>query len=356
MIDALKALIAKIKKNLGRSGIQDGYISKVEKALQLWEQAYQSGQDIVEISPAQKSTGDGKVKRSISETERYLYDLSDFASQIDNISKIPSGEALVVCGTPEVFINIGLNRLPMTLNLEHAKDAITLNPNHKDRYIGKTTLKDLPRALKEPVAIIASNSQNQTSLVAIVDLKGQNGKSVIAPVYLNGLSRTNGIMMDVNAISSAHERRNAVNGLLMDAINAEENGNIGVFYLDNKKATQLVRGEGLQLPNSFTSMNGFIHSIFDAGSPVKAHFKKIAQTQTKQFNAFGEIKSTLSPSRRISPRAVGFHRRRRFHPPARVDLVENDRLLSKPVVFMVEHPQPTVNTPLIGYSSHQNAR
>ena len=38
--------------------------------------------------------------------------------------------------------------------------------------------------------------------------------------------------------------------------------------------------------------------------------------------ASDEIKSTHSPSRRISPNEVGFHRSRRFHPPARVDLVE----------------------------------
>ena len=38
--------------------------------------------------------------------------------------------------------------------------------------------------------------------------------------------------------------------------------------------------------------------------------------------ASSEIKSTHSPSRRISPNEVGFHRCRRFHPPARVDLVE----------------------------------
>ena len=38
--------------------------------------------------------------------------------------------------------------------------------------------------------------------------------------------------------------------------------------------------------------------------------------------ASDEIKSTHPPSRRISPNEVGFHRRRRFHPPARVDLVE----------------------------------
>ena len=49
--------------------------------------------------------------------------------------------------------------------------------------------------------------------------------------------------------------------------------------------------------------------------------------------ASDEIKSTHSPSRRISSNEVGFHRRIRFHPPARVDLVENDKFLSKLVVF-----------------------
>ena len=38
--------------------------------------------------------------------------------------------------------------------------------------------------------------------------------------------------------------------------------------------------------------------------------------------ASDEIKSTHPPSRRISSNEVGFHRRRRFHPPIRVDLVE----------------------------------
>ena len=42
--------------------------------------------------------------------------------------------------------------------------------------------------------------------------------------------------------------------------------------------------------------------------------------------ASDEIKSTHPPSRRISSNEVGFHRRRRFHPPARVDLVEKKHL------------------------------
>ncbi len=69
MIDAFKSVLAKIRKNISRSKLGDASqsdLAPAEKALQLWEQAYQSGQDIVEISPAQKSTGDGNTKKSIN--------------------------------------------------------------------------------------------------------------------------------------------------------------------------------------------------------------------------------------------------------------------------------------------------
>ena len=72
--------------------------------------------------------------------------------------------------------------------------------------------------------------------------------------------------------------------------------------------------------------------IFSAVLRMISNFRKneiLADARMKSANAdeiFGfasdEIKSTHSPSRRISPNEVGFHRGRRFHPPARVDLVE----------------------------------
>ncbi len=48
---------------------------------------------------------------------------------------------------------------------------------------------------------------------------------------------------------------------------------------------------------------------------------------------FDEMKSTHSPSRRISSSAGGFHRRSRFHPPERVDFVA--LLRSKACAFEV---------------------
>ena len=68
----------------------------------------------------------------------------------------------------------------------------------------------------------------------------------------------------------------------------------------------------------------------------------LADARMKSANAdeiFGfasdEIKSTHPPSRRISSNEVGFHRRRRFHPPVRVDLVEKPTCFDLSV-FLVE--------------------
>ena len=88
--------------------------------------------------------------------------------------------------------------------------------------------------------------------------------------------------------------------------------------------------------NPRTFVRGFLtigyEKIFSAVLRMNLNSCKneiLADARVKSANAdeiFGfasdEIKSTHSPSRRISPNEVGFHRSRRFHPPARVDLVE----------------------------------
>ena len=83
----------------------------------------------------------------------------------------------------------------------------------------------------------------------------------------------------------------------------------------------------------------------------------LASARTKSANAdeiFGyasdEIKSTHPASSRISSNEVGFHRCRRFHPPARVDLVKKptSRNLS---VFLAESVrfELTVGRPITSF-------
>ncbi len=216
-----------------------------------------------------------------------------FGEQIDSLKNgmLASHESLVLCRTPKVFTNIGLNDLPVTMGQKHAEDAIIFNSAHEDRFIGENNLRALPKALENPVAIITSATHKNTSVVVLVELTGQNGKPIIVPVRLNGTSVSNGEYIDANVVVSAHERKNAVRKLLTDALNDESQGKIGIFYIDNKKAVKLAGVEGLRLPNILSKLNGFIHSISDKSSPVNANSKRISQTETKQFKRwFGNSK------------------------------------------------------------------
>ncbi len=292
MIDALKALIAKIKKNLSRSGIQDGYISKVENALQLWEQAYQSGKDVVEISPAQKSTGDVKAKNSIDKSTSEQYDYSKpFAQQVDDwiSGKFPSRDSLVVSETPEIWRMIGLNALPVTINQTHVDYAIN-GTKDSDHYLTKQGLLQLPEAIKHPVAIISSKTQNGTSLIAMLDIR-QNGKQVIVPVVIDGFAQQNNLVIDSNAITSVYGKKYSISNVLYNALNDEANGKaFSVYYVDTEKATALLQKAKVPMPKgSAISANGFVHSIDETGSPVNKKFSN--QTETQQFKRwFGKSK------------------------------------------------------------------
>ena len=63
---------------------------------------------------------------------------------------------------------------------------------------------------------------------------------------------------------------------------------IELYYWNKKEAFNLMRGEGLQLPNSFHK-SGFIHSIDESGSIVKKKLNSV--TDSLQFKRwFGNSK------------------------------------------------------------------
>lgn len=66
------------------------------------------------------------------------------------------------------------------------------------------------------------------------------------------------------------------------AIQDEQNGTIGVYYIDQNKAAGLLQRAGLQLPSGLFRTDGYIHSIRDSDSPVKPKFENV--TETKSYN------------------------------------------------------------------------
>lgn len=201
-----------------------------------------------------------------------------FAEQVDDLEKgvFPQNDTLVMGATPKVFQDIGLLALPMTYTQKHAREAIA---NVDGDHLGKELLKKVPDSLKNPVAIIDSESI-PGRLVAIVEVSGNN-RSVIAAVEIDGSGMIHGIKIDSNAITSAHSRSNAITKLLANAVKSEAAGTGGIYYWNKKKATTLARIHGVQFPGTATIVDGSVRSIHDPKSKVKSKLNNIFES--KQF-------------------------------------------------------------------------
>lgn len=246
----------------------------------------------MEVGQWQKKTGSARappVKMSASKAEKYDF-TKPFAEQVDDwkAGKIEKNDTLVVGSTPEVFQKVGFNALPVTINQTHVDYAIN-GTKDEEHHIGEPMLKQLPRAMKSPVAIIASESQRGTSVVALLPFI-KDAKSVIIPVYIDGLGRQNSIVIDSNAVTSIYEKKNAVTGLLTNAIEKSNNGETTLFYVDKVKAAALYQVARVPMPKMPDTDNGFVASIRDAGSTVKPKLNNV--TQSQQFKRwFGDWKN-----------------------------------------------------------------
>ena len=238
------------------------------------------------------------TKKAADDGSLYDYKKS-FAEQIDDwkAGKIPKRDSLLIGGTPEVLQKIGFNALPMTINQTHVDYAINGTKN-EDHTIGEDGLRQLPEALQHPVAVIASETKSGTSVVALLPFT-HNGNTVIAPVVIDGFARQNNILLDSNAVTSVHGRKNAVTGLLANALNRYANGETTLFYWDKEKATALLRLARVTMPKADVQIHdGYIASIRDADSPVKPKLANI--TESVQFKRwFGNWKENPNKSSKI---------------------------------------------------------
>lgn len=226
----------------------------------------------------------GNAVRYSKNLDKYDYSKS-FSEQIEDYKNgiIPKYDTLVVGKTPEVFTKIGLNPLPMTYGTGHLSDI--LKGNVQDHDFGEANLKQIPKALESPVAIFASSTRPDSSVVAILDLS-YNNKPMFAAVEIDGTGKLNGENIDSNAITTLHTRQNAAN-MLNKALAKESNGDVSVYYLDKNKATRFLRSSGVQFPGVMSITDGYVHSIRDSGSPVNIKIENV--TKTQQFKRwFGD--------------------------------------------------------------------
>ena len=292
------------KKIDGTSAAEKKILRRMSTAERLWADAFQAASErangVQQTSSQRVKTKAHKPETTKSLTEksrknmRYsakkktadggsLYDYTkSFAQQIDDWmkGKIPKSDSLLIGKTPVIFRKIGFNALPMTINQTHVDYAINGTKN-ADHMVGVDGLKQLPQALEHPVAVIASKTQGGTSVVALLPFT-HSGNTVIAPVVIDGFARQNNVLIDSNAVTSVHGRKNAVTRLLAGALDDYASGETSLFYWDKEKATTLLRKARVTMPKSSVQIHsGYIASIRDADSPVKPKMENV--TESVQF-------------------------------------------------------------------------
>ena len=226
--------------------------------------------------------GDGADKSDLSDELRY-YDIPWKEGLYKAVTDKSVREPVFVSETPEVLIKIGFTAMPMLMNVRHLRlnyyDRTDFEKNFGKMRQGehahnlRDKLKNLPEALKHPLAVVVNQTKNATpgSVVAITDMD-INGKKVVVPVLIESVKTINNNDIDSHLVLTVYDSNNWMEQFLAPAIKAEKNG-VGIFYFDANKASRYTAYSN-KIGNIPT---GFVHNIAEANIKVKS------QTETLQF-------------------------------------------------------------------------
>lgn len=213
--------------------------------------------------------------------------MKPFAEQIKdfkdkkNRKAVFGKDALLIGPTPKLLQDIGLVRLPVTINQTHVgyaiDDSYTGPEKHKAGHVFEAEeFAKLPEKLADPVAIIADLGKND--LIVYVDMVNSSGEQTIVPFRLLTKSTLGGKQINAQIAKSVYGNEDARN-LLISSIEKDSDELVRIYYANEKKIppeiVSAVRKHGGHIPD------GIIHTINDPGSVVKSAISN--QTQTEQF-------------------------------------------------------------------------
>ena len=231
-----------------------------------------------EKSSAETEKNSSEVKFSLTDDNRPYYQIPFAASVDDALNNKNGHDGLVyIRNTPQVLKAVGIPELPMMITRRHLQDIYSNHaPEGRNAHDMSEQLKSLPKMLEKPVAVIRSATHPDSRVVVITQYKDKSGREIIIPIELSA----NAVSSDhrwitAHIVTSAYGKSNIweKNGILTNAVEAENNGETAVFG-GNKRVTEKLRSPSVQFLGAEFSV---IHNIADAGIFVKP------QTETLQF-------------------------------------------------------------------------
>ena len=180
--------------------------------------------------------------------------------------------------------DIPVMSMPMVLTLTGAKLNSRLEPKQiitsravlskilidkHGQEMDASILKQLPKALADPVMVFQSDTRPGDSVVVMLELKDKNGATVVAPVLLESEKGN----ADAAAVLTSLYGKGTPNLNNQWFVNQINKGNL--LYIDTKKAPRWFSSSGLQLPMGLRTQQGvYKRSINSQDSFVNNGAKK----------------------------------------------------------------------------------
>ena len=334
LLDSVRAVLA---DELGDSGIRelaqryaeayegcydgeelDAYIEEIcadayagmdrfpEEKAKIIQKAAQRAQDAQQAAEENGGTRGPPEKYSVSEADSREQTQNEITAEYQNtVHGILNGTvnakgALLVGYTPEIYRKLGMPDLPFVVGSGHvysmAKTASEASADGKFQKgthyhgLGERVVADIMEFVRDPVMVISAKDvdaktepmRSTHSVVALIDV-GTHGKALVIPVSITAERSVDGARMDVNAISSAYEKK--ASALVKEAVAQFNVGENSVFYV-KKEAADLL-GAGVRFPEQLkaaTSSDGIVRKF---GTKVNMSIENV--TQSQQFKRwFGD--------------------------------------------------------------------
>ena len=180
--------------------------------------------------------------------KRFEKTVDTIASHNEDMSQYSSSHVYLGM-TPPIYQEIGFERLPVMVTALHLKNAMletSDNPNIHPHNISAAVLKQIPEAIKKPIAILQSATIPE-DIVSIISLQDKKGQPILIPLSANKKGNFNGFSIDINLAKSIYGRSNFKNFL---ETNIKENR---LLYINTKSQVlatpevQFFRNQGSQL-------------------------------------------------------------------------------------------------------------
>lgn len=214
-----------------------------------------------------------------------------FSEQVDKAlsNELSKYDALKVCDTPQIFIDIGCRQLPMLYTQQHLRDALKPKSKSNSHRHGLTVeqIKSIPDLLAKPAIIfdsIAPGKSGGNSIVAVLNAFDNDNAPIIVSIVPNGRGQYQLETIDSNFITSIYGKDRSFGEFINRAAEANK-----ILFWDKEKSQELFKFQGLQLPEAFNNLDSDI-IIHQSRNIVNPFSEKNSQKEDKKQAA--EIEKT----------------------------------------------------------------